>query len=724
MVIFVLTCMRRAVSPLRAFFIPVPTMQTILRLACLLCLLFTLAVAPAAAAQRHTPALMGPLGLNTVPSARMETPGTARLSVSTLDPYAHGVLGFQIAAPLWIVIRQSAQMSSLNGDPDRLYPGVDLKLQLLKETRYRPALALGLQSALGHKRMAAEYLTASKRYKSFDFTAGMAWGRLGSAAHINNPLKYLHDHFGKGRRLDGEEPNEPNNWFTGPDVGLFAGIEYFTHWIDGLSFKADWGADRSVIESRRFNYDPPAPWALGFAYSPVDWLHAGAALVGGDKLMGQLTLRAPVQNWFGRPGRDEPVTPLRAYRTGLALPGEMTAAAQRDNLYLYDAQRESGVASASLLLSPYHPTPRQIGRAARHMANHGGEIVETLQIEPVSWGLRGRTVSLQRRDLEQALVRHQGSPQEIWRGAAFLDPPPGGTIFHDLTHDRFNIFGLHLFRLILDQQVSLSEEDSGLLYRTALLLEETRQLSENFWLGGTLRFDLTDNLDRLREIRPRAVLPVRSDIDIFAERAVSLDRTFLSWMTTLKPDLHVSLTGGYLEEMYGGVSGEILWRPFGKTFVLGAEAYQVFKRDPFSDLNGGFTGDSLLTGHLQAWYEIPRTGLTIQARAGRYLAEDIGGTLALQRDFANGAKLGAFVAVTDTTDIDIFGSATHVYSGLNLRLPLGHIEHGLEGSKIRLRAAPLGRDAGQALDAPLKLYEISEPLSKRHIARHWTGVVD
>src|SRR5687768_3729397 len=117
--------------------------------------------APALAGTRSTPSLLGPLGLNTVPNARMDDPGTVRAAVSALDPYVHAYLGLQIAGPLYIGLRQTALTSSINGTADRLFPGVDLKLRLLTENAWRPEIAVGLQSAFGHKRMAGEYIAFS-----------------------------------------------------------------------------------------------------------------------------------------------------------------------------------------------------------------------------------------------------------------------------------------------------------------------------------------------------------------------------------------------------------------------------------------------------------------------------------------------------------------------------------------------------------------------------------
>ena len=207
--------------------------------------------------------LYGSLGLNTTPSARHDPAGFITATISTSDPYVHGSISAQLSDNFNITLRQSAEVSNITDDPDRFYPGIDLRLKLLNEDTYAPAMTLGLNSAFGHKRFASEYLVASKRYKDLDFSAGIAWGRLGSAAHISNPLSILGSHFDKRRDLSSENPNTMKNWFTGEDIGFFGGVEYFLPAfknIDGVSLKADWGADRYIIEQQNIDgFDAPDP---------------------------------------------------------------------------------------------------------------------------------------------------------------------------------------------------------------------------------------------------------------------------------------------------------------------------------------------------------------------------------------------------------------------------------------------------------------------------------
>lgn len=262
-----------------------------------LCILSGISVARAEPSA--TPSLYGMMGLNTVPGARMEESGNVRASLSAMGPYAHAGLHVQIATPLSLTLRQTARLSSQTASTDRLYPGLDIKLRLMKESTYGPEIALGALSAIGHKRMAGEYLALSKQFGNWDLTAGMAWGRLGSAGHIKNPLGFLMSRFDKKRPLDGDNPSGPHDWFTGQDVGFLGGLSYATP-IDGLTLKADWNADKYKTEQAAFGYHTPAPWSAGFSYSPRQWIHIGAALIGGQKIMGTLNLQSPLQNWTGR----------------------------------------------------------------------------------------------------------------------------------------------------------------------------------------------------------------------------------------------------------------------------------------------------------------------------------------------------------------------------------------------------------------------------------------
>ncbi|HRQ61590.1 MAG TPA: YjbH domain-containing protein, partial [Alphaproteobacteria bacterium] len=538
------------------------------------------------------------------------------------------------------------------------------------------------------------------------------------------------NHFGKDRTLDGEMPNEPSDWFTGEDVGLFAGVEYQTP-LKGLSLVFDVGADRYAAERAAFDYQAPAPWGLGVRYQPQPWVNVQAGVQGADKIMARVSFQGSPGFWLGKTHKKDDMAPMQAHRTDMPSPEQARLEAEKYEIIvdsvvfdaavgLSDRAVDGAHGAANLDFKPHRAAPYQLGRAMRALSAHAGPDVEEIAITPHAYGLRGPQVKLMRKDFERALALKQGSADEIWKNAEFDAETKGE--HRPLMVRRYRPENL---RLILDNDVSLAEEDSGVLYRSALIAElEGPTLWNAVHTGTSWRLNLKDNLARIDQIRPPSLLPVRSNVSDFTDMTVGMDRMYAALTHSFTPELHGMAAAGYLEEMYGGAGGELLWRPYGKRYALGVESWLALKRDPALALAAGFNGDSLLTGHLNGWYEFPDQNLTAYAKIGRFLAEDRGITAGLSHEFKNGAMLDGVITLTEAADFDLFGGTTHAYQGVKFTLPLGNVPLVPEGSMVRVKAAPLGRETGQALDAPLKLYEMTESFSAGHMAEYWDQVTE
>jgi len=236
--------------------------------------------------------------------------------------------------------------------------------------------------------------------------------------------------------------------------------------------------------------------------------------------------------------------------------------------------------------------------------------------------------SLNRRSLERGLAYNNGSINEIWQASDF---EPGFRSYqrpaphHSLTKP--------IFSAELENQISISEEDTSLLRRTALILNVKNPIETPYLTTALgLRFNLSDNIGKLRRTRPFQPLSIRSDEPEFADRFFALDTAYAAFTHTPYPNLHTSIIGGYVEEMFAGTGGEILYRPHNKRFAIGADSWLVAKRDPFRFMNIGLVeGSTTLSAHVNGWYDIPKADLTLYAKAGRYLAEDIGATIGLSK---------------------------------------------------------------------------------------------
>ena len=657
----------------------------------------------------HSPMLTGFLGLNTIPSARMDKAGTIRASLTASDPYLNASIGVQIADPLFINFRQSVETSNLLQSSDRVFPGVDLKLRLLKEDTYKPEVSLGIQSALGHKRQAGEFIAASKRYNNFDFTAGVGWGRFGTAAHIDNPLKLISSHFGDERDINGESPNTPADWFAGDKIGFFGGVEYFLP-VKGLSIKADYGADRYTAEQEAFNFEAPSPYALGLNYNHKDWLSASVALQGTNRALGRLTVKTIPKRW--KTNYSQNTSSKQKVNSKKSTP--ILTSMHIDNHTLF----------ASLQINDHTSTPHQINRAIHYIENEYTEHltpVKAYEITTKKSGLKGNTIHILRKELENTSNKQQYSPEEIWKNTKITSKEQIlGTKSVFLAPKSIN--NRPILNIEFENQLSLAEEDTGLLHRSSALLGIKATPKFKTYAGGTLRLNLIDNLGSIEDIRPPQLFAVRSDVNDFTQNRISLENLYFGKPFNITPELHGLFLGGYLEEFYAGTGAEILYRPKQSRFALGAELWSALRRDPNSLLNIGIEGTNTITGHANIWYDIPHYDITANLRAGRFLAGDLGIEFGLQKRFKNGIALENKIALSNRSDPDAFGDSVHAYNSFNITVPFRSLPHIDNALTTQTKIEPFGRNAAQRLRTPLNLYDLTENLSDKHITNRWNEI--
>lgn len=72
----------------------------------------------------------------------------------------------------------------------------DLQYRLNDESKYTPAITVGLRDFLGTGRFGSEYIVASKSIGSnLIATGGLGWGRMGTRNSFSNPLGVFRSYF-------------------------------------------------------------------------------------------------------------------------------------------------------------------------------------------------------------------------------------------------------------------------------------------------------------------------------------------------------------------------------------------------------------------------------------------------------------------------------------------------------------------------------------------------
>ena len=106
-----------------------------------------------------------------------------------------------------------------------------------------------------------------------------------------------------------------------------------------------------------------------------------------------------------------------------------------------------------------------------------------------------------------------------------------------------------------------------------------------------------------------------------------------------------------------------------------------------------------------------------QLDAGRYLAGDWGATIALDREFGNGWKVGAFATLTDVP-FDTFGEGSFD-KGIRITVPVSWLLGEPSKSSVNTTIRPILRDGGARLGVRGRLYERVRPVQKPALQDGW-----
>lgn len=234
-------------------------------------------------------------------------------------------------------------------------------------------------------------------------------------------------------------------------------------------------------------------------------------------------------------------------------------------------------------------------------------------------------------------------------------------------------------------------------------------------LTGGAEVSLYDNFNH--NSANDSLLPrVRSDfLDYFVQGRTGISDLEVDYRFRLAPDTFATFKAGYLESMFAGVGGEILWRPEGQRWALGGDLYEVRQRN--FDRLFGLQSYHILTGHIALYFQSPWYGLNFAVRAGQYLAGDDGITFEVSRRFASGVEIGAFATKTNVSATQ-FGEGGFD-KGIIIRIPIGWALPMETQSVFAMDMRPVQRDGGQRLFGDATLYEETRRDSIAEISNHF-----
>jgi hypothetical protein len=218
--------------------------------------------------------------------------------------------------------------------------------------------------------------------------------------------------------------------------------------------------------------------------------------------------------------------------------------------------------------------------------------------------------------------------------------------------------------------------------------------------AGRFRYPVAGNIGDSDRISDSRIEPVRTNAVLYArESDLEINTLTAEYMFRPGKDLFGRVSAGYLEDMFGGVSAELLWYPIGSRLALGAELNYARQRD--FDMQFGFQDYGVVTGHASAYYDLGN-GFLGQVDAGRYLAGDWGATFSLDREFKNGFRVGGYFTLTDVSSED-YGEGSFD-KGIRFEVPLSWLTGQPSKTILKQNIQPIMRDGGARLNVDNRLH--------------------
>ena len=683
-------------------------------------------VAPAAAVTPGVPARdpvvtandWGVIGLLQTPTARMAEVGDFRFHISRVYPYVRGSILMQPFDWLEVGYRYTDIKNRLYdptlvlGTQSNKDKSIDFKVRLIKETELWPQLAVGVTDIGGTGLFSSEYVVANKRTGNFDWSLGIGWGNLGASGNVRNPLTLLSNRFETrqgGATVTGGTVNA-KSYFRGSS-SLFGGVQYHTPW-DKWLVKAEYDGNNYQREPQANNQVQRSPINLGVVYRYNPFLDVSVGIERGNTLMLGLTVHAPLNRFHAPKVSDAPTPRVVASRpveepTWVATANDILA---MSNWGVRQFNREGDVLQVVIESPQGAHWNERIERITAVLHRDAPAPVNTFELIFVEQRMLLTKRVIQREPWVRKTLQRQAL-SDGFQAAVAVEPPDAvpSSPFWKANRPAFG------YAFVPTWQQNLGGPDGFLLFQAGVATAFGLKLSQDTAISGSLNLGLYDNYDKFKYTAPSNLPRVRTFLrEYTTSTRLTLPNLQITHMGKVGANQFYSAYGGYLENMYAGVGGEWLYRPWHSPLAIGIDANFVqqrsFRQNFTFNKADTQTGYRVATGHATAYWDTGWNSTHVKLQVGRYLAKDSGATLDVSRSFANGVVIGAWATKTNIT-AEQFGEGSFD-KGSYVRIPFDVMTTSRSGGVASLVYNPLTRDGGARLNRSITLYNATNPRGK------------
>jgi hypothetical protein len=634
------------------------------------------------------PSNLGLTGLLETPTARVMKENRYRLGASQAHPYRtfFGAVGIFPRVEINGRITEVFDVP-IPGDPsiEKNFKdkAVDVKIQLINEGKYAPALALAILDPHGTRLYTSQAIVASKQVYPFDFTIGLGNGRYGKRTL---PAQ------GEGFGL--ELFTKPGQWWK--DAQAFGGIQFAP--TEKFALLAEYSPilyhkqTSDLAQPKYFNSPVPSRLNFGVRWKPARWAEIDASWQRGN----QFAVGASVAFDIGRPLVPiyDPPYRERAYiskgRTNdriieaLRQSGFSDIGVDADGLTLYvEAQNDT-----------YYFTPRAIEVILDVIAERIPRNVDYVRILIKENGIPQVEFAASVSGI--ADLRAGRVPPSILFESSPFRTENSRTYVKDTSHRRWYSYGAKP-----SLETFLNDPSGYVKYRFGVL----GWLHAYPWKGGTAILGLEGYPVNTASLSTEPLsIPVRSDIAAYKKERAALGRMMFEQIVKTEDPVFGRISAGLLEVEYAGVDGEAAMPFFRGRILAGISGSAVRKRDPGDPLK--LIGDANFhTAFLNARLNLPEHDVHVDVKAGRFLAGDRGARVSVSK-FVNGVVLSAWYSFTDTSIFNDSVNRGYHDKGISVDIPIRLFTGHDSKTSYRYALSPWTRDVAQDVDHYRTLFDM------------------
>ena len=509
-------------------------------------------------------------------------------------------------------------------------------------------------------------------------------------------------------------------FFSG-SAGYFAGIEYFVKNFYGLRLKLEYDTTypdkRSIVEEvkSRFNFGLSYVFSENLTFSSS--FERGSQFRIGFSLKGNFikdTIQKPSPKTVQKLNRNQLA---RIKQDNNLFYRSLNLSLRDESIYLQAANLEKDRVDVAVASSRFFTLTRPIGRTARIVAALSPKEVDTINIHAMNGDFEVAKISLGRDYFETSDLGTMSSIELL--ELSDMESKNSSPLYKDAIFKPKVTFPEFSWNMSPALKHQIGGPEGFYLGQLLWKTDTTIKFQRNLSLHTSFGINIYDTFSGFNNASSSTIPHVRSDIqDYLSEGKNNIQRMHLEYFGNPYKDIFTKFDLGYLEEMFGGIGGEVLYRPFNKRFSLGLSVHKVRQRSYNQLLS--FRDYSTTTGHLGFYFDLPYE-LRSQILIGKYLAGDKGATLDISKRFRSGFTLGVFATKTNLS-AEEFGEGSFD-KGFYISVPTQLFYSDFRSGVLSFGLHPLTKDGGAILNKYNTLIGILGDSNSHSLIRDWDNIL-